>query len=408
MSRTDRALDTPVLPSLTGLRWVAAFGVFAYHVRNLQYFDGRAQTVLSAVVGSGDTGVSLFFMLSGFVLAWSDRPGEDGVGPLRSALSFWRRRAARIWPLHLMAVVGAVVVGATVMPSIRTESPAALVANVLLVNPWHAPWWQAGNPVSWSLACEAFFYLVFPFLIRLLRHAHPAVLAALAVLAAVLVLVAPVLVPHLPGAPVPASWPPARFPEFALGVLTALLMRSGAWRGPRLLVPALLTIAGILAADLHPTSKFALTGCTVLGFALLLPALARADVEGRTTGLSSPSMVHLGTRSFAFYLVHLLTIDIVLAFRPPGAAAEVVTSLAMALLALVVALAVASVLHDAVEVPVRRLLLRGPRAASPTRGTAATPARSAHADPSTLRIPTSVATTAPEPSVNGSRSPVDA
>ncbi|MBT1672889.1 acyltransferase family protein [Curtobacterium flaccumfaciens] len=364
MSRTDPALENPVLPSLTGLRWVAAFGVFAYHVRNLGYFDGNAQNTLSAVVGSGDTGVSLFFMLSGFVLAWSDRTDGDSAGPVRAALTFWCRRAARIWPLHLVALLAAIVVGATLMPSIRTTSPAALVANVLLVNAWHAPWWQAGNPVSWSLACEAFFYLTFPFLIRPIRRAHPAVLTALAVLAAVLVLVAPVLVPHLPGSPVPASWPPARFPEFLLGVLAAALVRSGAWRGPRLAVPVLLTVAGLLAADLHPTSGLALTGCTVVGFSLLLPALARADAEGRSTGLSSPLLVRLGTRSFAFYLVHLLTIDAVLAFRPRGAAAGGITSALMALLALVVAMAVATVLHDAVEVPARRLLLRGLRPAA--------------------------------------------
>lgn len=380
MPRTDPALETPVLPSLTSLRWVAAFGVFAYHVRNLGYFDGNAQTTLSAVVGSGDTGVSLFFMLSGFVLAWSDRTDGDRAGPLRAALHFWYRRAARIWPLHLVAVLAAIVVGATLMPSIRTTSPAALVANVLLVNAWHAPWWQAGNPVSWSLACEAFFYLTFPFLIRLLRRAHPAVLAALAVLAAVLVLVAPVLVPHLPGSPVPASWPPARFPEFLLGVLTAALVRSGAWRGPRLTVPVLLTVAGLLAADLHPTSGFALTGCTVVGFSLLLPALARADAEGRSTGLSSPLLVRLGTRSFAFYLVHLLTIDAVLRFRPQGPAGGV-TSALLTLLALVVALAVATVLHDAVEVPARRLLLHGLRNGA------------ARAGISSPRVPTSIATT---------------
>lgn len=380
MSRTDPALENPVLPSLTGLRWVAAFGVFAYHVRNLGYFDGNAQSTLSAVVGSGDTGVSLFFMLSGFVLAWSDRTDGDSAGPLRAALHFWCRRAARIWPLHLVAVLAAIVVGATLMPSIRTTSPAALVANVLLVNAWHTPWWQAGNPVSWSLACEAFFYLTFPFLIRPIRHAHPAVLTALAVLAAVLVLVAPVLVPHLPGSPVPASWPPARFPEFLLGVLTAALVRSGAWRGPRLTVPVLLTVAGLLAADLHPTSGFALTGCTVVGFSLLLPALARADTEGRSTGLSSPLLVHLGSRSFAFYLVHLLTIDVVLRFRPQGTVGGV-TSAILTLLALVIALAVATVLHDAVEVPARRLLLHGLRN------------RATRAGISSPRAPTSSATT---------------
>lgn len=398
MSTTDPAAGTPTLPSLTGLRWVAAFGVFAYHVRNLGYFDGHAQTVLSGLVGSGATGVSLFFMLSGFVLAWSDRPGT--VGPIRSALTFWRRRLARIWPLHLVTVLLAVVVAATVMPSIQTVSPKALVANVFLVSAWHAPWWQAGNPVSWSLVCEAFFYLVFPVAIRLVRRADVVVLGTVAVFCVFVVVVMPAFVAHLPGGLDAGSWPPARLPEFLLGVVTARLVRSG-WRGPGLVLPVLLTVAGVLAVDLHPDSPLARTGFTVVGFALLLPALARADVEGRATGLSSRPLVHLGTRSFAFYLVHLLTIDVVLVFRPQGPS-SVVTGVTMTVLALVVALGAASVLHTAVELPVRRLLLRDP----PARRTATVVARGDQDGPSSFRIPTRVATGAPAEPANALRSPV--
>jgi len=70
----------------------------------------------------------------------------------------------------------------------------------------------------------------------------------------------------------------------------------------------------------------------------------------------------------------------VLRFRPQGSAGGV-TSALLTLLALVVALAVATVLHDAVEVPARRLLLHGLRNGA------------ARAGISSPRVPTSIATT---------------
>jgi peptidoglycan/LPS O-acetylase OafA/YrhL len=46
------------------------------------------------------TGVSFFFVLSGFVLTWSARPDDIATG-------FWRRRIARIYPVHLVTAGGA-------------------------------------------------------------------------------------------------------------------------------------------------------------------------------------------------------------------------------------------------------------------------------------------------------------
>ena len=80
------------LDSLTGLRWWAAFGVFAYHMANLAPL--RHQSLLNV----GYTGVSFFFVLSGFVLTWSAKP-STGVR------QFWWRRFARIWPAHFVALI---------------------------------------------------------------------------------------------------------------------------------------------------------------------------------------------------------------------------------------------------------------------------------------------------------------
>src|SRR6202008_2295743 len=84
------------LPSLTGLRFVAAFGVFGLHAYSLvKLTDPIARRGAQLLFDAGDLGVSFFFVLSGFVLTWSARPGR---GPLR----FWQGRIARIWPAYLV------------------------------------------------------------------------------------------------------------------------------------------------------------------------------------------------------------------------------------------------------------------------------------------------------------------
>ncbi|WP_270353181.1 acyltransferase family protein [Microbacterium testaceum] len=147
------------MPSLTGLRWATAMLIFGHHLMAVNYFGGNAGVAWGVLFEAGKTGVTLFFILSGFVLAW-------GYKPQQSAGSFWWHRVARIYPLHVVGVGLALVAAATLIPEIRTDGAAPLAANLLLVNGWVPDWWQAGNPASWSLVCEAFFYLAFPFLIR--------------------------------------------------------------------------------------------------------------------------------------------------------------------------------------------------------------------------------------------------
>ena len=84
------------LPSLTGLRFAAAFGVFGYHFA--PHLTGDAHTVLGEVFDRANSGVSFFFILSGVVLTWSRGPGDT---PRR----FYQRRFARIYPDYLAAWV---------------------------------------------------------------------------------------------------------------------------------------------------------------------------------------------------------------------------------------------------------------------------------------------------------------
>lgn len=70
--------------------------VFGFH--GLVFFDGPTRGALDHLVGQGRSGVTFFFVLSGFLLAWSARPGDR-------ARSFYRRRFARIYPAYLSSLV---------------------------------------------------------------------------------------------------------------------------------------------------------------------------------------------------------------------------------------------------------------------------------------------------------------
>jgi peptidoglycan/LPS O-acetylase OafA/YrhL len=65
------------LPSLTGLRWVAAMLVFGFHVGTMHVIaEPDYQAAVSRLFTLGLSGVQFFFTLSGFVLVWSARPGD--------------------------------------------------------------------------------------------------------------------------------------------------------------------------------------------------------------------------------------------------------------------------------------------------------------------------------------------
>lgn len=343
------------LPSLTGLRWATALLIFGHHLMAVEYFGGNAGVAWGVLFEAGKTGVTLFFILSGFVLAWGFRPQQ-------TVRSFWWHRVARIYPLHVVGVVLALIAAATLVPEIRTDGAAPLVANVFLVNGWVPDWWQAGNPASWSLVCEAFFYLSFPFLIRPLARASNRMLTVVAVASLVLVALAPQIAAFAPGVLSSASTPLLRLPEFVIGMTLAVMMKRGEWMPLRLSIAVPLAVAGyalseapmVPGTDIHPG-----LAATVGFYALLVASLANADARGRSTFLARPLWQELGRVSFAFYLVHLLVIASVSSGWPDGhPELPWRQAVPLALAAFAIALAIAWVMHKLVEIPAQRWLLR--------------------------------------------------
>lgn len=123
----------------------------------------------------GFLGVSLFFTLSGFLICSLLLTERAGTG--RIALgSFWERRARRLLPAALVALLGIVAFGATIatgsqLRALRGDVLAALgyVANwrFVLAGTSYASLWESPSPVQhfWSLAIEEQLYLVLPLVV---------------------------------------------------------------------------------------------------------------------------------------------------------------------------------------------------------------------------------------------------
>lgn len=283
------------LDSLTSLRFLAAFYVFAEHGASL-----LLPSAISDLTVVGYSGVGFFFVLSGFVLAWS----SDGA----PARTFYRRRFARVYPLHLLTLVVAVAAG------FGGDSIPGLIAAVLLVQAWvpTSAFVGAGNGVSWSLSCEAFFYAVMP---RLRFGGSPwrSVWTALGVTAAV------TLGLHLAwGAwfadPIVFFNPAFRLGEFVAGAALGTAMRQG-WRPPLGAAASSVLVVGALTAF---TVAFLATGAPLprdvtdlalaVPFAMLICSAAALDAQRSPSMLRRRWLIRLGEWSFAFYLIHSLVL----------------------------------------------------------------------------------------------------
>ena len=312
--------------SLTGLRWIAALVVFGAHFIgiHLGFVPGatRLPTTehwMNILFGTGQISVSVFFILSGFILAWSSRPGD-------TATAFWRRRFAKIYPVYIVSSIFGLIILLIIFHA--TPGWKIELAQLFMVQAWVPQQFYYLNldAVTWSLSCEALFYLCFPMLLFLFRQAKTKSLRLTAVGCFLFTLIIPYLASHafttksasFQLTPVAqwggqfADWftyyfPVTRLAEFLLGITIAVLFQRGKWIGPRVPLAIAITVGGfVLNRYLPPLVQ--LEAGMMIPFALLIPALARADLEGTWSPLRWRPLVWLGTISYSFFAVHYLIV----------------------------------------------------------------------------------------------------
>jgi peptidoglycan/LPS O-acetylase OafA/YrhL len=382
----------PTLPALTGLRAVAALWVLVLH-----FGDAASATWPRAVrsaLSSGFMGVDLFFVLSGFILAWNYLRDDGTMTVSRS--EFWRARAARILPVYYVSLALSLPMfllmqfhdGAT--PSAMWSAFVTGVTSLTLTQSWVSPFSYLWNNPGWSLSVEAFFYLAFPWLVAwLVRWPLARALRWIAGLYLVTIAAAYLFV-ALHSHPSTWKWEPAidyciwiswlgcnplvHAHDFLMGIAACLWLReerSGRRRefisGPAAVVAAVCALV-VLAAFRGPIPFMpALVGIHSPLFALLIYGLAKQrGLLARI--LSTPAFVFLGEISYSLYLIHLTVWLNVEGFNREHAFLRQDSLLNVAF-CLVLSLSLAAGLYKGIEVPYRRVL----RARFGTRVAAAPP-----------------------------------
>jgi peptidoglycan/LPS O-acetylase OafA/YrhL len=150
----------PRLGGLDGLRAFAAIAVVIHHVG----FDSGAtfRQPFTQLLARADVGVSIFFVLSGFLLY---RPFIARLLDSRAApgtKEFWLKRFFRLYPAYWVAMVLMLVVG-----GIRVRGPIGLFMSATLTHGYHTRRAIAGITQSWTLVTEIAFYVMLPFFHRL-------------------------------------------------------------------------------------------------------------------------------------------------------------------------------------------------------------------------------------------------
>lgn len=313
---------------------------------------------------AGYAGVTLFFVLSGFVIAYNYLERfEAGMSP-RSVGDYFAARLARVYPLYFFFIF---------FGWVAQGLPSPPWAHILAIQTWSADAKLAFsvNAAAWSVGVEVFLYLAFPLLIpvfvrlgvfsSLRRLQVAAALVSLAMLYAALYFT----LSGQNALPVedPASghrWlyrnPATRLGDFLLGIFGAVYFmrfaktdRATVRRWGFVTVLAAMLMLVLLASKPMYRSAFSWDVAYALPALLVIVGLAMNGETLISRVLASPALVLLGEASYALYLLHLPAAP--LRHRTDGGLPYEIVLYAIYLV-MMIALSIG--LHIAIEKPARR------------------------------------------------------
>jgi len=289
------------ISALTGLRFFAAAMVVTYHFARQRHFTNCIQ--------HGAFGVTIFFVLSGFILAYSYSRGPGSIrGDLRA---FWVARFARLYPVYLLGIMLFLPVVLNVTSESLWKRGTTLLLSLTALQSWFHPLglsWGMWNPPGWSLSAEAFFYLVFP--VACLRLSKLSIRQLLTfALACWICSLLGVFNRFDIGLIEGDLWefmPLARLPEFLLGITAGLMWKNRTSSSfdhlaPYVAIGAALLILVLMNLPLDP--KWFLSGALAPLATLLICALACG--RGMLAALLAwRPVVVLGGASYSLYILH--------------------------------------------------------------------------------------------------------
>ena len=296
--RTSTGTTSKEILPLSSLRFIAAALVVLDH---LQMFRGLEGIGSHTGHNLGGIGVSIFFVLSGYILSYTYLGNDWRQSAGTNTRKFFIARFARIYPLHWLMFVLALPLGLNSNTSRVSVSDFPWLLT--LTNDFWPGFVAGPHPVTaaWTLSCEALFYLITPAIFfALAQTSRPLRWSVL--LLVIYTSTISVLAIQFPA----LNWRAyLRVPEFLLGIVSFIHFRAS----PPVRFANILFFAGAIlvgSAGLMLTTyvpyRF-VPYLTAPGAALMITGCAFSTGMLRAA-LSRPRFVLLGHASYALYLLH--------------------------------------------------------------------------------------------------------
>ncbi len=157
----------PRFPHMDGLRAIAAVGVLVSHAG---YFSGASELAwYGPAVANGTAGVTVFFVLSGFLLYRPFLAADLDGAPAIRVRDFARRRVLRIFPAYWIALTALAIYPGLV--GVFTDDWPWFYGLLQVYGPGTRP--VEGIAAAWSLCVELSFYALLPLYAALMRRVRP-------------------------------------------------------------------------------------------------------------------------------------------------------------------------------------------------------------------------------------------
>ena len=292
------------IPQLDAIRGIAILIVLVHNLRGLDF------PPFSLITNYGWMGVDLFFVLSGFLITGILLDTKPAQHYFRN---FYARRGLRIWPLYFAVLLFMFVL----VPLLRPQDATELFQRSY-------PWWSypfflqnflvaapalAVGPlgVSWSLAVEELFYLVWPFFVRYLS------MERLQIVAWVVLLGSPGLrIAFLTRHWIIYSNPFCRLDGLMAGALLAMLVRKAGFAPGRLVKAAwvvfLVAVPAAITTAAYGVMWVTFSMAAAASAAFVYLGLFEANAGFRAL-LMNRFLIYTGTISYALYLLHKIPDD---------------------------------------------------------------------------------------------------